>query len=95
MIGAVRRNLMPSLGDLAHEGRATLGDPTQDEERAMRTTLGQELEQEVHTPIDTARQAVPVRPGDMLLERRDLEVLFHVDGEVMGDRHVRVHAYLG
>jgi hypothetical protein len=31
----------------------------------------------------------------MLLEGGDLEVLFHVDGKVMGDRLGRIHAYLG
>jgi hypothetical protein len=53
----------------------------------MRIALREELQEQANTPVHAARENVPLRAGDVLLERRDLEVLFHVDGEMMGDRN--------
>ena len=62
-----------------------VGDPTNDEERGLGVVLGQQIQNffgVVHYPLF---HGVPVLGIDDVLEGGYLEVVFHVDGEVVAD----------
>ena len=71
--------------DPADERRALPRDPAEDEERRPRPVSLQQGEQTVDTGRDPALEPAPIGECDIGLKRRDLEVLFDVDGEVVLD----------
>ncbi len=83
VIPPVRREFVALVDDAAHQVRPALGDPAEHEERAARFVPIQQPQQAVHPHIDAALDRLPRRTRDVRLQRRDLEVLFHVHGEVM------------
>ncbi len=78
---------MPGACDALHQVGVALRDPSQDEERAARVVAGEQLEQPVDVLLHAAAGALPLGARDVRRQGLDLEVLFHVDGEVMRDRH--------
>src|SRR6185503_848336 len=67
----------------ADQLRVPLGDPAHHEERCPRVVTREEVKQPFHAPADPGLQGRPAESGNQLLERGNLEVFFHIDGEVM------------
>src|SRR5438477_486864 len=88
VIPAVRRNLVAGMRDLAYQIRMPLRHPANDEERGAGLVAREQLEQATHASDDPGFEAIPIGTRDARFKRRDLEVLFDVDGEVMAD-HAR------
>ncbi len=61
-----------------------LRHPPEGEERAPGAMAGQQVEDSVDGCLDARRQVVPAGARDASLEGRDLEVLLHVDAEIVG-----------
>src|SRR6266550_3038776 len=74
---------MPRARDRANQSGLPLGHPTEHEERGSRLVPGQEVEQQQNLGGHARLEARPIGPRHARLERRDLEVLFEVYGEVM------------
>jgi len=90
VIPSMRRHLVTRGRDRLDEKRVPLGDPPQDEEGRPRSVGGEQFEQRTDAAIDSTLEAVPIRSSDVRLERRHLEVLLDIDGEVVFDRRLHV-----
>ena len=75
-------------GNRLDQGRVSLGDPSQDEECPACVVSLEQVEELEHGRDHTALERAPVGPRHMWLKRRDLEVLLHVNGEVVLDHAV-------
>jgi hypothetical protein len=71
--------------DVAHDLRVLIGDPPQDEEGASGTVPVEQLEDARHTTRNPALAVSPGLPRYDRVERRDLEVLLDIHGEVVRD----------
>src|SRR6185295_13975356 len=83
VIPAVRRDLVSRRGNAAHQPGMPLRDPAEHEERGARLRAGEQVEQPGDAPAHAGLEVAPIRIPHVSLERGDLEVLFHVDGEVV------------
>ncbi len=63
----------------------SIGDPSQREEGSGNLVQGQEVQQPVHTWLDSALKTVPLGALDVGLECRNLKVFFDVDREEVSD----------
>jgi len=63
-------------------GRA-MGCPAQNKKSCARIVLRKEIEQGVHTDLQAPRYRVPAAAGRIGFQRRDLEILFDVDREMV------------
>jgi len=72
-----------------HAGRLSRsGCPVRDRERrTCPDSRSRRSDRAGDRRCDAALQHVPARPSDPVLERRDLEVLLHIDREVVSYRH--------
>ena len=82
---AVRRDLVAGRGNAPDDSRVALSDPPEREERARDAALREQIEHDVHAFRHAARHLRPRLARDDGIERADLEVLFHVDGEEVSD----------
>ncbi len=80
MAVAVRRDLVPAVGDLLDEPRPLLADPSKNEERRANTGLVKEIEQTTGVGLDPTRHRRPGVPLDDAVEVRDLKMFLDVDG---------------
>ena len=85
MVPAVGRDLVTRAGDRAHQRGLTLGYPAHDKERGVRVESSEQVEQLGHLRSHSRLEPLPIRPRHAGLERRDLEVFFDVDREVVRD----------
>ena len=77
----MRCDLVARGVDVPDEPRMLPRDPADGEEGGVGVVPGQQVEQDVHVPLDAGLEPVPLGPGDEALERGDMEVLLHVNGE--------------
>ena len=55
------------------------GDPSQDEESRISSGIIEQLEDSFDVVLDPARMSIPRAAIDVPVERRDLEVLLHIN----------------
>jgi hypothetical protein len=84
---AVGRHLVPGVRDGADHGGLLFGEPTHDEEGPPGVPFGQEAHETVHDLGGASLEAVPPVGGEVRRQRRGVEVLFHIDGEVVDLLH--------
>src|SRR5690606_14593051 len=82
---AVAGELMPLADDRPDHLRVALRDPAEGEERRLDPGAREEREDALDIAFDPARQGVPLRGIDPVRERRDLEVVLHIDRERIDD----------
>ena len=91
---AVAREFVAAGDDVAHQLRVALGDPAQREEGGVCAALGKQGEQALHVALDAAGLRVPGATVEMRRQGRDLEVVFDVNGQCVGEpdgRGLEVH----
>lgn len=76
---------MSSFGNRSHYVRMLLRDPTEGEKRSVGSVARQLLEQVAHPYVNPWRYRGPCLSLDVGLHGGDLEILLHVDGEVVTD----------
>ena len=76
---------MALVDDGAHQVRVTLGNPTQGEEGGPGVVLGQQREDAVDVALDPAFTPIPITSTDVGRHRRDLKIVFDVDGQRVGE----------
>ncbi len=79
----VGRDLVPGRGDAPHDAWMPLGHPAKGEKSAGYPVARQHVEQPVHVVGHSTRKVHPGLARNDVVERVDLEVLFHVDREEM------------
>ena len=72
---------MPGGDRFANKLRKALGEIADDKTGRRRITLRQELQQAVKVPLQPALQAVPFGRRRLRAGPRQVEPVFHVDGE--------------
>src|SRR5690606_19768164 len=75
--------LVTTVDNAPDEVGPPLGNPAKHEERAARVVTLQQTEETVHPHVDPALDRFPGRARDVRLQGGDLEVLLHVDGEMV------------
>ncbi len=75
-------------GNRLDQGRVSLGDPSQHEECPACVVALEQVEEPEHGRDHTALERAPVGPRHVRLKRRDLEVLLHVNREMVLDHAV-------
>jgi len=85
VVPAVRRDLVARAGDSTDQLVLAVRHPPENKESRARLMPREQLEQDIGLLDDARLERLPVGPRDAGLEGRDLEVLFDVDGEMMGD----------
>ncbi len=84
---AVRTDLVPLGVNLADQAGMALGHPAKDEERALHLPPIEQRQDPPGVGDDAALPLVPLVTRDVLLKRRDLVVVFDIDGEGVQDLH--------
>ena len=83
---AMAGQFMPLGHDGAHQIRIALGDPAQREKCGLDLVLAEQIKNALHIVLDAAFALVPLAACDIGSERRDLEIVFNVDRQGVGDR---------
>ena len=74
-------DLVAGSRDAPHERRCALGHPAQYEEGRAYAALRQDSQQALGVGLDAQFAARPAVARDRRTQRRDMEVILHVDGE--------------
>ena len=73
------------IDDAPDQRRVSLGNPSQREEGGRRTAVCEQAENSIDVALDPALTAIPLIARDIGRKRRDLEVVFDVDRQRIGD----------
>src|SRR5438445_13841414 len=80
------RKLVPGFRYASNDFGITLRDPTQREKRRLHIGIAEQRQDAVDVLLDPARHRFPFAAPYVGSERRDLEIVLHVDRERIDDR---------
>jgi hypothetical protein len=89
---AMTGEFVPAGDDVSNDLGMTLRNPTQREKSGLRSMLVEQTQYPIHVAFDPALPGLPLGPIYIRRERRDLKVVFDINGQRVGDRvpaHVR------
>ena len=77
----VRRDLVSCFGDAAQQKWVAFRYPSEREKRGARLMAREQVEQDADRMLEAAGLRIPILTPQHTVERADLEIFFHVDGE--------------
>lgn len=81
----VTTQFMACIDDATDQLRITIGDPSENKKGSANMFLLKEFEQPIRVGFHTARKGIPCSGRDPVGKTRDMEVIFDIHGECVGD----------